>query len=296
MFCICTIYLVGSDFDMVLDMVFERKISSVREVTAHQESTIHSVAMVLEPGFFVEHDPFLFLAEDWFEQGTFDVHPHRGIETVTYVIEGKLAHYDNKFGEGYLEPGDVQWMTAGRGVIHKEDPLPGETVHSLQLWVNLPSGDKLTEPRYQNLKQSDMPVRRAEGALIRVFSGESGGVKAPTQNHVPVTMVEINLDGDASIGQDLPGDFRGFIYILEGSGQFGADRVDAHQGQVLWLGNGPQGQPSVVHIHATTRLRALLYAGRPLHEPVVAYGPFVMNTKEQIREAFEDYQSGKFGH
>jgi hypothetical protein len=121
------------------------------------------------------------LAEDIFQQGTFDLHPHRGIETVTYVIDGILEHFDNKNGYGKLKPGDVQWMTAGRGVIHQEDPAPGSTVHSLELWVNLPSSKKLTAPRYQNLKSADMPVRKEKGALIRIFSGSSKGIQAPTK-------------------------------------------------------------------------------------------------------------------
>lgn len=115
-------------------------------------------------------DPFLLMAEDYFVRGTFGMHPHRGIETVTYVIDGKLEHVDNKAGEGVLVPGDVQWMTAGKGIIHTEDPVAGETVHSLQLWVNLPSDKKMTEPRYQNMRAQDMPVRLEEGATIRVFS------------------------------------------------------------------------------------------------------------------------------
>ena len=162
----------------------------------------HSNSLILEPGRWTEYDPFLFLAEDWFERGSFDVHPHRGIETVTYVMEGRLEHYDNKSGQtDELFPGDAQWMTAGRGVIHKEDPAVGETVHSLQLRVNLPSGKKMTEPRYQNLRRADMPVRRAEGAEIVVFSGSSGGVCAAKQNVVPVPMAEMRLaPGDGKFG------------------------------------------------------------------------------------------------
>ncbi|QQE77829.1 pirin family protein [Alicyclobacillus sp. SO9] len=273
-----------------------REISSVRTIEAQQDSNIHSVGMVLQPGDWQHNDPFLFLAEDWFEQGTFDVHPHRGIETVTYVISGHLKHYDNKFGDGELSPGDVQWMTAGGGVIHKEDPADGETVHSLQLWVNLPKEQKMTTPRYQNLRSQDMPVRREQGALIRVFSGRSADVEAPTKNHVPVTMVEINLKPGASISQDLPADYNGFMYVLEGQGKFGSNQVEGAKKQVLWLGNADGAEDSSVEIHADTKMRVLLYAGRPLHEPVVAYGPFVMNTKAQIAQAFDDYQSGKFAH
>jgi len=254
----------------------------------------HTVALVLEPGHWEEFDPFLLLAEDWFEHGTFDVHPHRGIETVTYVIEGRLLHYDNKAGAGELMPGDVQWMTAGRGVIHKEDPDAGDTVHSLQLWLNLTSDKKMTQPRYQNLRSHDMPVRQEEGASIRVFSGSSGAVRSQTENHVPVTMVEIVVEPGYRITQELPGDFNGFLYVLEGKGTFGGNLAQGVQGQVLWLDRPDNSSRSEVAIHATDKLRVLLYAGKPVREPVVAYGPFVMNSKEEIRQAINDYQSGKF--
>ncbi|GMA61581.1 pirin family protein [Alicyclobacillus fastidiosus] len=279
---------------MTTSAPYQRSVQRVRTVHPHQQNPNHTVAMVIEPGNWSEHDPFLLLAEDWFEQGTFDVHPHRGIETVTYVIEGTLNHFDNRHGKGQLEPGDVQWMTAGRGVIHKEDPTPDQRVHSLQLWVNLKSEDKMTQPRYQNLRAEDMPVRKADGATVRVFSGSSADARATTKNYVPVTMVELTLDAGAEITQDLPGGYNGFIYILEGSGRFGAGAEYGEQHQVLWLDRREDVAESEVVIRAERDLRALLYAGQPVGEPVVAYGPFVMNTPAQIKQAFEDYAAGKF--
>lgn len=253
----------------------------------------HRVGQVLPPGRWAEFDPFLMLAEDWFETGTFDVHPHRGIETVTYVIEGALGHYDNQTGEGgTLGPGDVQWMTAGRGVIHKEDPLPGQPVHSLQLWVNLPRIEKMRTPRYQNLRAEDAPVRREPGVTLRVFSGRSGDVASSTRNVVPVTMVDLHMDREASIFQDLPSTDNGFIYILQGAARFGVDNVLGKAGEVVWLGTGED--TDGVTLSAEEPLHALLFAGPPLHEPVVSYGPFVMNTRQEIEEAFHDYQTGQF--
>lgn len=272
----------------------KRGIRRIKTVQYQTNSPIHRNGFILEPGNWQEYDPFLMLAEDFFQKGTFDLHPHRGIETVTYVIEGTLEHFDNKAGEGKLEPGDVQWMTAGKGVIHKEDPAPGSTVHSLQLWVNLPSAQKLTEPRYQNLQSKDMPVRHEEKASIRVFSGSSKGVKAETLNHVPVTMVEIRLEPGAQVTQDLPGSYNGFLYILEGSGVFGSNEAEGHAGQVLFLSSAEKDTESEISLTAKEKLRLLLYAGEPVNEPVVAYGPFVMNTREQIQQAIVDYQSGKF--
>jgi quercetin 2,3-dioxygenase len=274
--------------------IFQRGIECVWTVQHHQHSPIHTAGMVLDPSKMKESDPFLFLAEDFFKKGTFDFHPHRGIETVTYVIEGKLEHQDNKAGRGELEPGDVQWMTAGKGVIHIEDPAEGVIVHSLQLWVNLPREHKMAEPRYQNLRAQDMPVRKEEGALIRIFSGSSGGIQSTTKNYVPVTMVEINLKPGATVSQDLPGDYHGFMYILEGKGQFGKSKTEAEKGHVLLLEKGEAGQSSEVTITAKEQLRVLLYAGKPLHEPIVARGPFVMNTEEEIRQAYRDYMAGKF--
>jgi redox-sensitive bicupin YhaK (pirin superfamily) len=272
----------------------ERGIRRIQSVNIKQNSPIHRNGYVLEPGNWREYDPFLMLMEDIFQRGTFDFHPHRGIETVTYVIDGTLEHEDNQAGHGKLEAGDVQWMTAGRGVIHKEDPAPGSTVHSLQLWINLPKEKKMTEPRYQNLKREDVPVRKEEGAIIRVFSGSSQGVKAKTLNHVPITMVEIELEPKANIIQDLPGSYNGFLYVLEGSGLFGIDKTEGHAGQVLFLTRDNEDSESIIKITAKEKMRVLLYAGEPINEPVVAYGPFVMTTQEEIRQAILDYQTGKF--
>ncbi|GAX91753.1 pirin family protein [Effusibacillus lacus] len=272
----------------------ERGIRRKKTVQYQRNSPIHRNGFVLEPGNWKEYDPFLALMEDFFQKGTFDYHPHRGIETVTYVIDGTLEHFDNKAGEGTLEPGDVQWMTAGRGVIHKEDPAPGSTVHSLQLWINLPKSKKMTEPRYQNLKSKDMPVRKEDGATVRVFSGSSKGTHAPTLNHVPVTMVEIELEPETSVSQDLPGNYNGFLYILEGSGTFGIDGTEGRAGQVLFLSSVDGDSESEIVMTAKEKLRVLMYAGEPVNEPVVSYGPFVMNTQEEIRQAILDYQMGRF--
>ncbi|PTX61792.1 hypothetical protein C8P63_10644 [Melghirimyces profundicolus] len=273
-----------------------RGISRVWDVVTRPGEGPHiRVGQVLKPGHWKEFDPFLMMAEDWFQQGTFPFHPHRGIETVTFIIEGRLRHEDNHGGVGILEPGDVQWMTAGKGIIHSEDPLPGETVHSLQLWVNLPRSKKMTEPRYQDLRSSKMPVRHEPGALIRVFSGSSDGISAKTLNHVPVTYVEMVLEAGATVTQDLPGSYNGFIYVLEGNGHFGINETRGGQRQVLWLESSHADAESKITIRADQPLRALLVAGEPIGEPVVAGGPFVMNTEEEIKQAFEDYRSGKFG-
>ena len=279
---------------MTKENIMSRGIRSVRDVIVEEKSPGHKVGLVIEPNNWADVDPFLLMAEDHFVRGIFGMHPHRGIETVTYVIDGKLEHMDNKAGEGVLKPGDVQWMTAGKGIIHSEDPVAGETVHSLQLWVNLPSDKKMTEPRYQNMRGRDMPVRHEEGATMRVFSGSSMGVSANTKNHVPVTMVEFNVEAGVTVTQDLPGSYNGFLYIVDGKGMFGKDHVGGEKGQVLWLERGTGEEKTEVIIHATEKLRVLLYAGQPIGETVFARGPFVMNSEEEITQAYKDYREGKF--
>jgi quercetin 2,3-dioxygenase len=232
--------------------------------------------------------------KDWFPRGVFGKHPHRGIETVTYVVEGRIDHYDNQGYEGTILPGDGQWMTAGRGLIHNEISADGVTAHSLQLWVNLPAADRVTAPRYQDLAGDAVPVRRQSGVEMRVFSSASGGLTAPTKNIVPVTMVEIRVDQGASARQDLPSNYNSVIVVLEGEGAIGAEVKIVRAGDVAWLTRGDSRKACEAEIRATDKpLRALLNAGRPLHEAVVARGPFVMNTEAEIEQAYADYRVGR---
>ena len=236
----------------------ERSVRRIAETAIHPGmNPQHRVRMVLEPGNWKEYDPFLMLAEDWFVPGTFGDHPHRGFETVTFVIEGQIEHRDNKGGHGVLHPGDAQWMTAGRGVVHSEE-AGRDGAHSLQLWLNLPRALKMTEPRYQDLRGAEMPVRRVDGAELRVFSGTSGSVNGPAQNHVPVTMIEMRIDAGATVRQELPATYNAFLYLIAGN-----SRV-AQAGQVVWF----TPEPGDVVIEAGTAMHAILFAGEPLREPV----------------------------
>jgi redox-sensitive bicupin YhaK (pirin superfamily) len=280
--------------------LFERSVLRKHRPEVQQGMTPQHRVRPLMPepmrGDVAATDPFLALMEDWFPRGVFGKHPHRGIETVTYVLEGRVDHYDNQGHQGVIGPGDAQWMTAGRGLIHNELPAEGTTVHSLQLWVNLPTADKMTAPRYQDLAGDAVPTRREPGVEVRVFSGASGGVTAPTKNFVPVTMVEFRLDPSASVRQDLPADYNAALVVLEGDGSAGAGRTPIAAGDVAWLTRSETAAPSEVAIEAgKAPLRALLFAGRPLREPGVAGGPFVMNTEAQIQEAYADYRAGRFG-
>ncbi len=248
-------------------------------------------------GDWASVDPFLALMEDWFPAGIFGKHPHRGIETMTYVMEGRLNHSDNKGGHGTLLPGDAQWMTAGQGIVHAEEPAENDVVHSFQLWINLPAAAKLVPARYQDLRGGQMPARRTTGVEVRVFSGSSAGNAGPARNYVPVTMVELRLEPGASVRQDLPADYNAFAVVISGNGALGADATPIRAGDMAWLTRGSDpNQPSDVTISTGTQpLRALLIGGRPLREPVVARGPFVMNSEAEITQAYADYRGGKFG-
>jgi redox-sensitive bicupin YhaK (pirin superfamily) len=161
-------------------------------------------------------DPFLLMAEDWVPRDTFSRHPHRGIETITLVLEGALEHFDSAGNTGVMYAGDAQWMTAGRGVIHNENPLPGTTTHALQLWVNLAASEKMAVPRYQDLRAADLPRRQEPGVEVRLLSGSSGGVSSPTLNHVPVTAIDARMDDGATFAQELEAGANAFLLILEG--------------------------------------------------------------------------------
>jgi redox-sensitive bicupin YhaK (pirin superfamily) len=256
----------------------------------------HRVRPLMPPGDWDTTDPFLLMMEDWFPTGVFDRHPHRGIETVTYVIEGTVNHYDNHGNTGTIRPGDALWMTAGRGIVHNELPADGQTVHTLQLWVNLPRASKLVPARFQELRGTEMPVRREAGAEVRVFSGESGAHKAATLNYASVTLVEVRLQTGAVVEQALPAESMGFVVVLDGAGEIGDSATVAAAGDVAWLTRSDAA--SVVTLRGGDRgLRALVIAGQPLHEPVAARGPFVMNTETELDDAYSEYrtQGERFG-
>jgi len=244
-------------------------------------------------------DPFLMLDAfgsddpDAYIAG-FPAHPHRGFETVTYMLAGRMRHRDNKGNEGLLTAGSVQWMTAGRGIVHSEMP---EQDHGLmqgfQLWVNLPAKDKMTAPRYQDIAPERIPVANlGEGARAKVLAGEMGGVKGPVDPGVTDPLfADITLDKGASVTFTLKSDHNAFVYVHEGEAVIGdgKDAVALSQGRVGVLSTG-----ATLAIKSGTGAKLILVAGKPLREPVAKYGPFVMNTQDELRQAFSDYQAGKF--
>ena len=278
-----------------MDTKAQRKIKSTWKVQLKYNSAIHSAGLVLPAGHVEEFDPFLIMAEDIFQKNAFDFHPHRGMETVTYIIDGVLEHSDDKGGSGVLKSGDAQWMTAGSGIVHLEEPPENVSVHTLQLWVNLPKANKMVAPRYQDILSNNIPERKEEGVTYRVISGTSGDVISATENYAPVTYIEIIVDAGQTASQDIPSDYNGFIYVLEGSGVFGNEEIKAEKGEVLLLDSVTENADiSELKIKANEKLRIIFIAGKPLHEPVVARGPFVMNTEEEIKQAYADFRSGKF--
>jgi redox-sensitive bicupin YhaK (pirin superfamily) len=255
----------------------------------------------------MDFDPFLLLDE----MGPIDYapgeakgapdHPHRGFETVTYVLEGQFGHKDSAGHSGTLHAGDVQWMTAGAGVVHSEMPDPsfvrtGGRVHGLQLWVNLPRSDKMIAPRYQDVPSAKIPVATsADGKVrVKVIAGEALGVKAAVETRTPILYQHFSLQPGATIRQPVPADYRVFAYGLSGKGFYGEgearQEIDARKMVVF----GDDGD-AVTLTAGTEPLEVLLLGGVPLKEPVVRYGPFVMNTEDEIRQAVVDYQAGRMG-
>jgi redox-sensitive bicupin YhaK (pirin superfamily) len=231
--------------------------------------------------------PFLFLSEDWFSPpGGFEEHPHRGMQTVTIVLEGALEHRDHTGAHGILQAGDVQWMTAGHGVLHSE--MPKGPVHTLQLWLNLPRKLKMIPARYQDQRLADVPVRKLPGGEVRVYAGRSGDVKHGHGSDYPMSLLDIRLATGGELRQEVPTGDRGFVYVLEGEATIGGR--DVRKGDVAWFEPGAADELSMA---AREDFRGLLFSGEPIHEPAVAYGPFVMNTPQEIQQAFVDYQQGR---
>ncbi len=243
------------------------------------------------------YDPFLLFDHFAFndpKEGPilgFPMHPHRGIETVTYMLEGNVRHRDSLGNTGVIGPGDVQWMTSGRGIMHEEMPRRGPTgdIFGFQLWVNLPAALKMTQPRYQGVNAEDIPAAGQEGTRVRVVAGEALGIRGPVREIAANPLyLDVALAPGAEFVQAVPEGHTTLAYVFEGEGDFGGTQVAAVRLVVFDLGD---------HVRVRTEntpVRFMLFAGAPFREPIAPYGPFVMNTREEIQQALDDLRNGTF--
>jgi redox-sensitive bicupin YhaK (pirin superfamily) len=275
--------------------------------------TVEGEGMVVRRPFpkstFSDFDPFLLLDElgpVYIEPGQgkgAPDHPHRGFETVSYLLEGRLEHKDSQGHAGKLSPGDVQWMTAGAGVVHSEMPerefaRTGGRMHGLQLWVNLPRRDKMMKPRYQEIPAQRIPSAQTDDGLVKVkvIAGEALGAKAVIETQTPIMYLHFTLQPGGTVVQPMLREFNAFAYLLDGEGLFGADKERAVDGQMVLFAQDGEEVTITNPADAQLPLNVLLIAGVPLNEPVVRYGPFVMNSEAEIVQAFDDYRNGRMGN
>ncbi len=231
-------------------------------------------------------------------------HPHRGFETVTYMIDGTFQHQDSIGGGGLITNGSTQWMTAGSGILHIERPpeqliATGGLFHGIQLWVNLPAAEKWVDPRYQNLEAQDVVLLTSPdgGALVRIIAGDVAGHRGPGSTHTPISLVHATVQPGAELVLPWPDRFNALLYVLSGNGAVGPEARPIRSGQLAVHGSG-----DTVSLRADAAqesrhpaLDVLVLGGQPIGEPVAAHGPFVMNTRDELVQAFEDYQAGKLG-
>jgi quercetin 2,3-dioxygenase len=285
------------------------KIRSVKNIIPAMET--------LEGGGFLVHRPFPTPALDHFdpfllldEMGPSELgpgeakgapdHPHRGFETVTYLLSGAMEHKDSRGNRGKLTPGDVQWMTAGSGVVHSEMPEPsfaakGGRMHGFQLWVNLPARDKMMAPRYQEVAGASIPVAKSEDdkVTVRVIAGEALGKSAVIDTRTPILYLDAELAPGGKLTQPVPPDYNAFAYVVEGTGLFGPEGRSARAHEMVRFRE--DGDAVEIEAAPGEKLRVLVIGGVPLNEPVARYGPFVMNTRAELMQAFDDYQAGRLG-
>jgi redox-sensitive bicupin YhaK (pirin superfamily) len=291
---------------MAHDVFVSRRVSRV----------FNSIEMAEGEGFIVQQaiplpelpqvDPFLLIHEmgpvvfNPHDAKGAPPHPHRGFETVTYLRAGELEHEDSVGNHGVLGPGDAQWMTAGRGVVHSEMPskdfrATGGALHGFQIWVNLPQKLKMIAPRYQDVAAGKLPVIEipAMNSKVKVIAGEFMGAKSAIQPTTPVLFLDFEIGSGAEVVQRIPKGWSAVAYVYENSGRFGVGGEQVIQGQMAVFSDSGNGI-RVVNEAVSPVLRFLLLAGEKLNEPVARYGPFVMNTAEELEQAFKDFQTGKF--
>jgi redox-sensitive bicupin YhaK (pirin superfamily) len=290
---------------MTMDSLLRRSVARIVDGLRTLEGEGFAVRRPFPTPTLDHVDPFLLLDE----MGPADLgpgeakgapdHPHRGFETVTYMLRGRLEHRDSAGNAGSLGPGDVQWMTAGAGVVHSEMPAAafqrtGGRMHGFQLWVNLPRRDKMMAPRYQDVPAARIPVvRSAEGITVKVIAGEALGARAVIDTRTPIMYLHFTLAPGARVVQPVPHDWNAFAYVFDGRGLAGKDDRLVSDGQAAIFATDGEGVALAAPASAQAPLEVLLVAGLPLREPVARYGPFVMNTREEIVQAVEDFRGGR---
>jgi redox-sensitive bicupin YhaK (pirin superfamily) len=269
-----------------------RKVQKIVRAKEADEGQGARVKRSIGSGKLSELDPFLLLDEAFIQPPAgFPDHPHRGFETVTYMLAGTIMHKDNKGHAGTIGPGAVQWMTAGRGIIHSEMPGSSELAHGLQLWVNLSRKNKMCDPEYQELSADQIPEGTAEGVKVRIIAGESCGKKAEVRTRTPAIYLDFHMTAGARFEQEIPANLQtAFVYVLSGTGEFGEPASEGGEADLLVF----ETQGKLLRIKALTDLRFILVAGEPIGEPIARYGPFVMNTRQELQEAMIDFQLGRF--
>lgn len=272
----------------------KRTIKEIRGMRTRDGAGV-SLVRVIGHGDVLEADPFLLLDAfdsvnpDDYIRG-FPMHPHRGIETITYLIEGRIDHKDSLGNSGSIRSGQAQWMTAGRGILHEEMPQPSERMWGLQIWLNLAKADKMTEPKYFDITEDMVGVARLPEGTVRVISGEFAGARGVHPRHIEAMVLDVDLNPNAAMRFPFPHGHTAIAYTLTGGGAFGEDEraVDARtalifgEGDSLTVRSGPEG------------LRFMLLGGAPLREPIAWGGPIVMNTQAELRTAFEELERGTF--
>jgi redox-sensitive bicupin YhaK (pirin superfamily) len=250
----------------------------------------HTAVEVLSPDDISHSDPFVLLMDDRLDiprrRQIGAAHPHAGLETVTLVLEGTLEDRD----EGQLAPGDLIWMTAGRGIIHSEAVEVQGRSRILQLWIALPARDRTLAPGFEIVRRDEVPVVQQPGVEARLYSGASGTLRSTTRNRVPVTLLDLSLEAGAAFQQELPPSYNGFFYVVDGEVMVGTTRVAA--GQVGWL--APAESPDLSITAGSQAARLVLYAGEPIGEPLVQQGPFVAGSRQEIVQFHRSYQAGQF--
>jgi len=283
-----------------------KQIKSIRKAApSHMVGDGFKVKTFISSQMWQDLSPFLML--DYIEPVNYlptdhprgvDVHPHKGFETVSILWEGALAHEDSSGGKGNLYAGDVQWMTAGAGILHKEFhekefSKQGGVLHGAQLWVNLPAKNKSTPPAYQDIRSANIPevlIKNNKGK-IRIIAGELDGVKSPANTFTRINIFDAHVNADASFNLKVTEGDNTAMLLLKGTVMINDDKT-AREGEMLVFEN----EGDNIHIQTNNEVHLLLLSGEPITEPVAAYGPFVMNTQQEIMEAINDFNAGKFGH